>query len=217
MFSRLLVPLLAGLAASCSAEDTVRLPPPGDDSGMTLEEAVERRRSVRSYSDDPVSLPELSAVLHAAQGITSERGYRAAPSAGATYPMAVYVVAERVDELRPGIYAYSPETSTLETLRTGAFLSDLAGAALGQPCITNAALAVVILADYSVTTDVYGERGVRYVHMEAGHISQNIYLQATALGLGTVAVGAFDDDGVAGLLGVEEDLEPMYIMPLGSL
>jgi len=195
MFRRLLITLLAALAGACAAaEDTVRLPPPGDDSGMTVAEAVDSRRSVRSYSDDPVPLRLLSGLLHSAGGITSERGYRAAPSAGATYPMTIYVVAERVDELRPGIYAYRPESSTLETIATGTFLNDLA------------ALAVVILADYSATTDVYGERGIRYVHMEAGHVSQNIYLQATAMGLGTVAVGAFDDGGVAGLFGVEDSL-----------
>lgn len=216
MLYRLVIPLLAVLASACAAEDVVSLPPPEDDSGMTLEEAVERRRSVRSYSDDPVSLPQLSGILHSAQGITSERGYRAAPSAGATYPMTIYVVAERVDELAPGIYVYRPESSTLETLRTGAFLSDLAGAALGQSCITDAALAVVIMADYSVTTDVYGERGIRYVHMEAGHVSQNIYLRATSMGLGTVAVGAFSDNETAALLGVEDNLAPMYIMPVGS-
>lgn len=215
--NRLLIPLLAALAAACAAEETVQLPSPEADSGMTVAEAVGLRRSVRSYSDDPVSLHQLSGILHSAQGITSDRGYRAAPSAGATYPMTIYVVAEKVDELRPGIYVYRPESSTLETLRTGAFLSDLAGAALGQPCVTDAALAVLILADYSVTTDVYGERGVRYVHMEAGHISQNIYLQATAMGLGTVAVGAFRDGEVAALLGVEDSLTPLYIMPLGSL
>ncbi|MFO8182748.1 MAG: SagB/ThcOx family dehydrogenase [Candidatus Aegiribacteria sp.] len=211
------MPTLIALAAACAAEDTLQLPPPEDGSGMTLEEAVDSRRSVRSYSDDPVTLPQLSGILHSAQGITSERGYRAAPSAGATYPMTIHVVAERVDGLRPGIYVYRPERSTLETLMTGTFLDDLAGAALGQSCITDAALAVVILADYSVTTDVYGERGIRYVHMEAGHVSQNIYLRATAMGLGTVAVGAFSDDEAAALLGVEDSLAPLYIMPVGSL
>lgn len=217
MLNRLLLPPLVAFTVACAAEDTLQLPMPENDSGMTLEDAVDSRRSVRSYSDDPVSLHQLSGILHSAQGITSERGYRAAPSAGATYPMTIYVVAERVDGLRPGIYVYRPESSALETLMTGSFLNDLAGAALGQSCITDAALAVVILADYSVTTNVYGDRGIRYVHMEAGHVSQNIYLRATAMGLGTVAVGAFRDGEVTALLEVEDSLAPLYIMPVGSL
>ncbi|MBN2586376.1 MAG: SagB/ThcOx family dehydrogenase [Candidatus Fermentibacteraceae bacterium] len=210
------VMLLASLAAR-SGEDSIILPEPEEDSGVTVVEAIERRRSVRSYSGDPVSLPQLARLLHCAQGLTSPWGFRAAPSAGATYPMTLYVVAEEVDELEPGIYVFNPDGMSLEPLKEGDFLQELSEAALGQPCISGAALAVVMVADFSVTTDVYGERGFMYVHMEAGHISQNIYLQATAMDLGTVAVGAFMDDDVAGLLELGAGMIPLYIMPVGGI
>ncbi len=212
----LVMVLLTGLATP-SGEGIIILPHLEEDSGVTVVEAIEHRRSVRSYSGDPVSLPQLARLLYCAQGLTSPRGFRAAPSAGATYPMTLYVVAEEVEGLEPGIYVFSPDEMSLETLKKGSFLQELSEAALGQPCISEAALAVVMVADCSATTNIYGERGFMYVYMEAGHISQNIYLQATAMDLGTVAVGAFIDDALAGLLELETGLTPLYIMPVGGI
>jgi SagB-type dehydrogenase family enzyme len=209
--------VLLAASVTCLFPQTVMLPSPEDDSGMTLVEALETRRSVRDYTDAPVTLEQLARLLQSAQGITCQRGYRSAPSAGATYPMTLYVVSENVAGLQPAIYIFDPFEMSLDPLREGEYLQELAGAALGQRCIDRAALAIVMVADYSVTTDIYGDRGVMYVHMEAGHISQNIYLQAAALELGTVAVGAFLDDEVSAVLGLDEGSTPLYIMPVGGL
>ncbi|MCK4806259.1 MAG: SagB/ThcOx family dehydrogenase [Candidatus Aegiribacteria sp.] len=217
MIVRILLLFLATYA-SCSGnpENTIiQLPDREQDSGITLVEAIDQRRSIRIFTKDSITLPELVRILHSAQGITSERGFRAAPSAGATYPLSVFVIAENVDGLEPGIYRFHPRENSLMTVRTGNFLHDLALAALGQRCISSAPVAIAIVADYSITTSVYGDRGVMYVHMEAGHVSQNIYLQCTAIELGTVAIGAFTDNTVAEVLGLEENETPLYIMPVG--
>lgn len=206
--------------ACCSfadAEGNVALPEPVIDTGMNLMEAIESRRSVRNYSSSGISLLQLSVILHSAQGITSSRGYRATPSAGATYPMTLYVMAENVNGLESGVYRYLPEDHVLEPVLSGYYLNELQEASLGQPCVGDCAAAVVIASDYSITTAVYGDRGVRYVDMEAGHISQNVYLACTAMDMGTVAVGAFTDQEISQLLQLDDDLVPLYIMPLGSI
>ncbi len=204
--------------ASCSGNPgntIIQLPEGAGDSGVTLAQAIDQRRSIRTFTEDSLTLPELARILHSAGGITSERGFRAAPSAGATFPLSIFVVAENVDGLVPGIYRFYPLDNSLMTLKIGNFLRDLSNAALGQRCISNAPAAIVITADYSITTSVYGDRGVMYVHMEAGHVSQNIYLQCTALELGTVAVGAFTDSEVTEVLSLEPSEIPLYIMPVG--
>jgi SagB-type dehydrogenase family enzyme len=195
----------------------VELPAPGVSSGMTLEEAVSARRSVRSYTDESVTLEELASLLRAAQGITSTGPFpfRAVPSAGATYPLSILVAAGNVDSLPAGIYRYIPGEDCLEPIVSGDSLARLQAAALDQPCVGGAPLVLAIVADYSITTSVYGDRGVRYVDMEAGHASQNIYLQCVALGLGTVAVGAFHDEDVSTVLGLLRGESPLYLMPVG--
>ena len=217
MFIRIIL-LILTVYASCSGNPetiVIQLPECVQDSGITLVEAIAQRRSIRTFSESSITLPELAGILHSAQGITSEWGFRAAPSAGATYPLSIFVIAEDVDGLEPGIYRFNPMEHSLMTVKAGNFLQDLALAALGQLCISNAPAAIIIAADYSITTSVYGDRGVMYVHMEAGHASQNIYLLCTALELGTVAVGAFTDNAVAELLSLEENETPLYIMPVG--
>ncbi|MCD6373809.1 MAG: SagB/ThcOx family dehydrogenase, partial [Thermococcus sp.] len=182
---------------------------------MSVEEAIAKRRSIREYRDGPLSLEELSQLLWAAQGITSRDGKRAAPSAGPTYPFEVFIVVGKVDGLEPGIYHYDPSTHSITLVKEGDFRDELQKAALDQPWVGNAAVDIVLVAFYERTTRVYGERGYRYVHMEAGHIGQNIYLQATALGLGTVAIGAFHDEEVAKIIGTEG--APLYIFPVGRV
>ncbi|MEN8209823.1 MAG: SagB/ThcOx family dehydrogenase, partial [Candidatus Fermentibacteria bacterium] len=212
--------LTTALCASCSGNPEniiVQLPACIQDSGITLVEAIAQRRSVRIFTEASITLPELARILHSAEGITSERGFRAAPSAGAAYPLSLFVIAENIEDLEPGIYRFNPLENHLVAIQSGNFLQDLALAALRQPCITNAPAVFVITADYSITTSIYGDRGIMYVHMEAGHVSQNIYLQCTALELGTVAVGAFTDSAVAEILNLEPNEIPLYIMPVGRI
>ncbi|ADT84350.1 SagB/ThcOx family dehydrogenase [Thermococcus barophilus] len=190
----------------------IKLPAPKREGRMSLEEAIDRRKSIRRYKDESLTIEEVSQVLWAAYGI-NRWGKRTSPSAGACYPFEVYVVVENVEGLSPGIYRYDGEAHRLELIREGHFRKSLAEACLGQRCVATAPVNIVIVAHYERTTGRYGERGVRYVHIDAGHMGQNIYLQATALNLGTVAVGAFRDEEVKKVLEVPG--EPLYIFPLG--
>lgn len=196
---------------------TITLPPPQPKGAVSVEEALSRRRSVRRYSPETLSLFQLSQVLWAAQGLTRGR-FRTAPSAGATYPLEVFVVTgERgVEGLQAGIYHYEVEKHCLTLRQVGDKRGELSEAALGQGFIRQAPLNIVICAIYGRTCDYYGRRGERYVHMEVGHVGQNIHLQAEALGLGTVVVGAFSDERVSQVIGVEAEIKPLYIMPLGK-
>ena len=153
--------------------------------------------------------------MWAAQGITDPRGYRTAPSAGALYPLEIYVVAGNVQKLNPCVYRYTPGKHELVQLTTGDKRGELAEAALRQSWVQNSALVIVFTAVYGRTTIKYGERGIRYVHMEAGHAAQNVLLQATAMDLGAVPVGAFDGEGVASILNLPGDEQPLYIIPVG--
>ena len=203
--------------AGNEAGDTVVLPEPRDSGEISVEEALLERRSIRNYKDEALTLAEVSQLLWAAQGITHPGGYRTAPSAGALYPLEVYVVAGNVDGLRPGIYKYCPQGHELEKVAGGDVQAELCAAALGQECVEDGAAVLVFAAVYERTTRKYSERGVRYVHMEVGHAAQNVYLQTVSLGLGTVVVGAFDDDEVERLLQMEDDERALCIMPVGRV
>ncbi|HID96324.1 MAG TPA: SagB/ThcOx family dehydrogenase [Candidatus Latescibacteria bacterium] len=212
---------IAGCRAIGSSENSgkgiknrVGLPSPRTVGTMSVEEALFRRRSVREYSPQSLTLEEVSQLLWATQGVTSsQRGFRTAPSAGATFPMEIYLVVSRVDGLASGLYRYDPYENSVQMEVEGDLSRKLARAALDQYWVSEAAVNLVIAAVYERTTMRYGERGIRYVHMEAGHIGQNVYLQAEALGLGTVVVGAFHDEQVKKVLKIKE--EPLYIMPVG--
>ena len=196
----------------------VELPSPETIGAMSVEEAIWRRRSIRSFSDEPLSLQDISQLVWAAQGITDPAGkLRAAPSAGATYPLEIYVLVSDygVEELAEGLYRYNYSKHRLEYILKDDLRSRLAEAAVGQSCVREAPINIVIAAIYERTMGRYGERGTRYVHMEAGHVGQNLYLQATALGLGMVTVGAFYDDKVQELLQLPTDQKPLYIVPIG--
>lgn len=196
------------------------LPTPENSGTMSVEEAISKRRSVREYSEQPLTLRELSQILWAAQGITDpSRKLRAAPSAGATYPIEIYVVtgANGVAGLKPGVYRYLVDSHELQLLSEGDVRERLSKASLGQAWIAEAPVDLVITADYERTTRRYGDRGVRYVHMEAGHVAENIYLEATGLNLGTVTVGAFDDREIQRVLGLPTEHEPLYVMPIGHV
>jgi SagB-type dehydrogenase family enzyme len=215
-------PATAASPASMGVGERVCLPLPRLRGNVSLEEALRRRRSVRDYTSMPVSLEELSQLLWAAYGVTEINwSLKTTPSAGGTYPLDIYVVVRSGGVsmisggfLAPGSYRYDFRSHCLELVREGDFSGQLSEAALAQTWVREAALNIVIFGVYERTTRRYGERGYRYVYMEAGHASQNIYLQATALGLGTVSVGAFYDDRVKRIVGAVEG-EPLYIMPVG--
>lgn len=191
------------------APGRIVLPEPRYESDVSVEEALLKRRSIRSYSDEALSWNEISQILWAVQGITDPRGFRTAPSAGALYPLEIYLVMEE------GVFHYNPEEHSLQKLQDGDFRRSLSDAALGQPWVANAPVDLVITGVFERTTKKYGQRGERYVYMEAGHAAQNVYLQCVSLGLGTVVVGAFYDEEVKRLLNLTE--EPLYIMPIGKV
>ena len=201
-----------------SAMARIRLPQPRLKGQMSVEEAIQGRRSRRDYTDEPLTMEQLAQLLWAAQGITSPREHkRAAPSAGATFPMEIFVAVgpKTVGELPAGVYRYVPTEHALEKTADGDIRAEVAAAALGQEFMEVAPVDILMAAEYARTGNRYGERARRYVAMEAGHISQNIYLQAEALGLGTVAVGAFRDQAVAAAFKLPPRLEPVYMMPVG--
>jgi len=194
----------------------IKLPTPQYDSNVSIEETLLERRSIREYTDEPLTLQQVSQLLWAAQGITDPTGKRTAPSAGALYPLEVYVEVGNVENLGKGVYKYSPDGHELVKVLDGNVRSQLAQAALGQSSVENSAINIVIVAVFERTTVVYGDRGIRYVHFEVGHAAQNICLQATALNLGTVTVGSFDDQQVKEVLNLPEDEQPLYILPVGK-
>ncbi|TVR56063.1 MAG: SagB/ThcOx family dehydrogenase [Gemmatimonadales bacterium] len=195
--------------------DLISLPDPQLSGEMPLEEAIHGRRSIRSFRPDALDLRQVSQFLWAAQGITDPEGLRSAPSAGATYPLEVYLVASAVEELDSGVYRYDPTAHGLLPVGPGDRSEEVAEAALDQRWIADAPLILVLAADMGRTTGRYGERGRRYVYMEMGHAAQNVYLQAEALGLGTTLVGAFRDGDLAEALGLPSKEEPLGILPVG--
>lgn len=206
-----------GSSGSEGGPSVIRLPSFKTEGNVALERTLAQRRSVRNFCGDPVTLTELSQILWAAQGITDSRGFRTAPSAGALYPLEVFAVAGKVDGLVSGVYRYKPAGHELLRISEGDRRGDLASSALNQSCVKDAPACIVIGAVFERTTDKYRERGVRYVHMEAGHAGQNVCLQAAALGLGTVVVGAFQDRQVKQVLHMLDYEEPLTIIPLGRI
>ena len=204
-----------GLARDQTRDERISLPRPKYQSQTSIEQALSRRRSVRDFRDRPLVLSELSQLLWAAQGITHRSGYRAAPSAGALYPLDMYVLVGNITGIDVGTYKYLPQEHILLNFATGDKRMALRYAALDQPAVSGAAAVFVFCAVYGRTTEKYGKRGIRYVHMEAGHVAQNVYLQAVSLQLGTVVLGAFDDERVKEVLTLREE-QPLYLMPVGK-
>ncbi len=204
--------------ASGMEPDTTRrisLPPPNANSDYSVEEALGARRSVRHFTAQSVTLEAIGQLLWAAQGVTSSEGGRTAPSAGALYPVEVYLVAGDVAGLDSGLYKYQPRGHTLSLHAPGDYRDGLARAAWGQDWMVDAAAIVVITAVYQRTARKYESRADRYVHMEVGHVAQNVYLQTQSLGLGTVIVGAFQDQEVRNVLHLSANEAPLALMPVG--
>ncbi len=195
----------------------IKLPEPRYTSNTSVEEALSQRRSIRDYSGENLTLDEVSQLLWAAQGITAPGGGRTAPSAGALYPLELYVVVGNAEDIDKGVYKFrnSWEEHELEKVKDGDIRAELADAAVGQEWVRDAAIDIVFTAVYERTTMKYGKRGIRYVRIEAGHAAQNVYLQAVSLDLGTAVIGAFIDDRVKELVNAGEQEEPLYIMPVG--
>lgn len=209
-------------------KDMIPLPEPKLKSELSLEEAILKRRSQREFQDKQLTFEQLSQILWVAQGVTDEKtGFRAAPSAGALYPLEIYIVIgsarggsasggkSGVEELERGIYHYIPDGHKLEVHLAKDVKNELYEASLSQEAVLQAPVSLVIAAEYERTTVKYGERGIRYVWLEAGHAAQNVYLKVTALGLGTVTIGAFNDDVVTEILDLPENFQLLYIMPIG--
>ncbi len=209
-------------------DSVIPLPAPVRDGAVSLERTLAQRRSVRSFAPDPLTLPELSQLLWAAQGITRPMesppagftwqwmgGLRTTPSAGALYPLEIYVVAGAVQELETGTYRYLPREHGLLRVAPGDLREPLWDAALRQTAIRTAPVTLVLAAVVERTAAKYGDRAERYVHMEVGAASENVYLQCESLGLGTVFMGAFRDEAVATTLALPDGHRPLGIMPVG--
>ena len=209
---------------------TITLPPPRFDSDYSIEKALLNRRSVRRYSPQALSQEELAQLLWACQGISKVEGwqlghskmqttYRTAPTAGALYPLELYVMVKKVEGLDPGLYHYLPgpgkEQHAMELLQTGDRSADLADAALSQSFITEAAANIIIGGVVARMASKYGRRARLYVVLEVGHAAQNLCLQAPSLGIGVVPIGAFTDAEVRRFVG--EDVEPIYILSVGKI
>ena len=193
--------------------------PPDQKGGMPLWEVIAQRRSIREFSRQSISFSQLSQLIWATQGITSKAwgfDFRATPSAGALYPIETYIVANRVEEISPGLYHYNVKESQIVLLKEGDFGSDLQDAGLGQEMLAEAACVFIWTAIVERSKWKYRERAYRYIYMDAGHIGQTLYLAATALGLGCCTVGAFYDEEVDRLIGVDGNEEiSVYLGAVG--
>ena len=215
----LLLPALP-VTESAMADDSrpgqvVRLPEPRRTGPLSLEETIQNRRSVRDYRDAPLSLAEVSQLLWAAQGITDLQGHRTTPSGGALYPLEVFLVAGKVRDLAPGVYRYVPKNHELHLVTPGDRRKDLCLAALNQEPVHRAPVVFLLAAVYDRITGKYGARGRRYAHIEAGHVGQNVQLQAVSLGLASAVIGAFEEERVRKALTLTGPEQPLYLLPAG--
>ncbi|MGB5289130.1 MAG: SagB/ThcOx family dehydrogenase [Ignavibacteriaceae bacterium] len=201
-----------------SEADIIRLPAPMFNSETSVEEALSKRRSVRDYTSEPLSLMEVSQLLWAAQGITEKtHSLKTAPSAGALYPLEVYLAAANVKDISAGLFKYDPGSHSLKKIVDGDKRQDISDASLRQDAIEECSAIIIITAVYERTSVKYGRRTERYVHMEVGHAGQNIYLQAVSLGIGTVMIGAFQDEALKKVLDLPANEFPLAIYPLGKI
>lgn len=199
---------------------TVSLPNPIIKGNMSVEQSIQNRRSIRHYTNEPLTLQDISQIMWAAQGITDKTGnLRAAPSAGQVYPLEIYIVVGKgsVTKLNEGVYHYNPFNNSLEKIMAGDARSDLSQAANGQPWVKQAPVDIVITGNYQKMITKYKDEtlSIRFVNLEAGHVGENIYLEAGARNLVTVSLGSFKDDSVHKILGLPSDETTIYIFPVG--
>ena len=203
------IALLVTPMRPATAQDAIRLPAPTTRGTVSLEEALRARRSVRGFTDDAMTLAQLGQLLWAAQGVTDAEGHRTAPSAGGLYPLEVYLATDR------SLRRYVPDAHRASEVASGDRRGAIADATGGQEAARDAPALFVITAVVERTSGKYGDRAERYVALEAGHACQNLLLEATALGLGAVPMGAFSDEGVREALGVGDEELPLYVVPVG--
>lgn len=199
-------------------ETVMKLPLPALDGSVSVEQAIQKRRTKRAYAATPLSMAMLSQLLWAAQGVTEDGGFkRAAPSGGACYPMDIYAIVghEKITSLAAGIVRYRPTDHSLSIWQKKDLREPIARAALHQRWMAQAPIQLVIVAEYARITAKYGQRGIQYAWIEAGHIGQNIFLQAEALGLVAGIVGAFDDEQIAKIMRLPPATHPLLVMPVG--
>jgi SagB-type dehydrogenase family enzyme len=197
---------------------STKLPPPVLDGTLSVETAISQRRSQRHFSGQPLTLVQVGQILWAAQGVSGRvERRRTVPSAGALDPLVAFLAVreEGVEGLAAGVYCYEPGSHELRGMADGDVSEAAVEAALGQDFLGTAPVCILIAADCARTAERYAGRAERYVHMEAGHAGQNVSLQAEALGLGTVMVGAFDDERMAAAFCLPNVLRPLYVMPVG--
>jgi SagB-type dehydrogenase family enzyme len=202
-----------------AAAQRIALPRDFRYRGLFVEEAIERRRSIRDYSGKPLTLEQLSLLLHSAYGITEpSHPLRASPSAGALYPLEIYPIVNVVSGLARGVYHYRPRDHSLDLIKEGDFRSSLLTGTGGQDMVLQASVVLVIAAIFQRTRWKYQERAYRYVLLEAGHLGENLYLAATSLGLGPCGIGAFFDDEINRLVGVDgKDEAAVYLVSIGRV
>ncbi|MBI4890787.1 MAG: SagB/ThcOx family dehydrogenase [Acidobacteria bacterium] len=193
----------------------LKLPEPKASRDATLRLALERRRSVRDYSAEPITVQQVSQMLWAAQGITAPSGLRTAPSAGAVFPVKLYLVASRVDGIPPGFYSYDVEERSLTMLQEGDKQELLSKVCMDQQCVADSACALLLTAWYGRVRREFGGAAEKLVLLEAGHIGQNWHLQAAALGLGSISIGKWDTTAMKMLLPMPRDEEPVYLLLAG--
>jgi SagB-type dehydrogenase family enzyme len=222
---------LCGLIAACAGvtqpdsnlqieavgSQNIPLPAPALGGEISFEESLQRRRSVREYTTESLELTEISQLLWAAQGITDPSGKRTAPSAGALYPLEIYLAVGNINGLAHGVYRYIPGEHALIRNIDHDLRNQLHAAALKQDAVNDAPVVIIITAVYERTTAKYGGRGDRYVHMEVGAAAQNIYLQAESIDLGTVFIGAFHAEQVKKALQLQGHEQPLGLMPVGKV
>ena len=199
-------------------EAVMKLPQPKTKGTVSVEQAIKQRRTVRAFMPRALDLNQLSQLLWAAHGITENTGFkRAAPSAGALYPMDIYVVVGQnsVAQIEAGIYHYEPKGHLLSLVEKSDFRNAIVRASLSQAWMAKAPISFIITAEYKRVTVKYGKRGVRYAMIEAGHIGQNLFLQAGALGFKAGIVGAFHDKELIDVMNIPPSHEPLLIMPVG--
>jgi len=203
-------------AVESSGVAQIALPEPIRQGDMSVEEALDRRESRRSYGDEALDLSAIGQLLWSAGGLGVDAvsgATRTAPSAGSIYPIELYLVTGETEDLEAGVYLYDALSHSLTSISSGDVREELADAALSQGFISQAPATMVIVADYGSSTGRYGDRGERYAHMDAACASENVALQAEAMGLVTVVVGAFSDEAVANIINTEGI--PLIIMPIG--
>lgn len=209
-----LFPVLAVIQAHAD----IALPKPSFMGKKSVEEAIHTRRTVRRFKPKALNIEQLSQILWAAYGITSENSaYKSVPSAGALYPLDIWAAVGKngVEGLEAGVYHYVSKGHKLAKVKTGDVRNDIAKASLYQTWMAEAPITLVLTGEYERCTRKYRDRGVPYTYIEAGHVGQNIFLQAEALGLGAGIVGAFHNDLVQQVLGINKGYDPILIMPVG--